>query len=40
MMTDLIRLVEQSQKLLVTMDGKIDRLLNLTFAQEQRQQKK
>lgn len=36
MMTDLIRLVEQTQKLLVSMDGKIDRLLNLTFAQEQK----
>jgi len=36
MMTDLIRLVEQTQKLLVSMDGKLDRLLNLTFAQEQK----
>jgi len=30
MMTDLIRLVEQTQKLLVTMDAKLDRLLNLS----------
>jgi len=29
MMTDLIRLIEQTQGLLVTLDGKIDRLLNL-----------
>jgi hypothetical protein len=29
MMTDLIGLVEQTQKLLVTMNGKLDRLLNL-----------
>lgn len=37
MMTDLIRLVEQTQKLLVTMDGKLDRLTNLVYAQQQEQ---
>lgn len=40
MMTSLIRLVEQNQKLLVTMDDKLDRLLNLVYAQQQQSQEK
>jgi hypothetical protein len=35
MMTDLTILVEQTQKLLVTMDGKLDRLLNLAELKKQ-----
>lgn len=46
MVTSLTRLVEQNQKLLVTMDSKIDHLTKLVYAatqsqrQEQQQQQK
>jgi hypothetical protein len=40
MMTDLIRLVEQNQKLLTNLNEKVDRLLNLTFAKQEQQQQK
>jgi hypothetical protein len=36
MVTDFLRLVEQTQKMVVTIDGKIDRLL----AQEQQEKQK
>lgn len=40
MMSDLTVLVEQNQKLLVTLDSKMDRLLSLTCAQQQKQVEK
>jgi hypothetical protein len=38
MMTNLIGLVEQNQWVLVSLEGKIDRLLNLVFATQSEQQ--